>query len=113
MNITENKTNNKEINMPTSHKRERVTARVPAYVYEMISQAAELAGSTLNQFLVQSALEKAQTIIEKEQVITLGVRSANTFFDAIESPPTPNEKLKTAMKKYKESFSNAENRTTE
>ena len=30
----------------------------------ILAQAAELTGSTLNQFLVQSALEKAEKVIE-------------------------------------------------
>lgn len=37
---------------------ERVSARVPVQVYQTLTQAAEISGATLNQFLVQSALEK-------------------------------------------------------
>ena len=95
--------------MPISKQTERVSARVPAQVYQTLTQAAEIAGTTMNQFLVQSALEKARIIIEKDRVIDLTVRSANVFFEAIEKPPAPNKKLKEAMKAYKEILLNAEN----
>jgi uncharacterized protein (DUF1778 family) len=49
----------------------RVSARVPSHVYTMLTEAAELSGATLNQFLVQSAFEKAQLIIEQEQIMNL------------------------------------------
>jgi len=35
-------------------------------------------------------------------------RSANLFFDALENPPEPNEKLKHAIKAYEGSFYGAE-----
>ena len=38
-------------------KQDRIGARVPHEVYEMLCRAAELTGATVNQFLVQSALE--------------------------------------------------------
>jgi uncharacterized protein (DUF1778 family) len=88
---------------------ERVSARVPAQVYQTLTQAAEISGATLNQFLVQSALEKAKIIIEKDRIIDLTVRSANVFFEAIENPPAPNKKLTEAMKAYKETFHNDKN----
>jgi len=40
------------------------------------------------------------------------MRDASVFFEAIENPPAPNNKLKDAMKKYRKSFSDAENRST-
>ena len=80
---------------------QRVSARVSAKVYDALSQAAELTGATLNQFLVQSAYEKAQEVIEKERFIKLTARSASVFFDALEQPPPPNKKLRSAVKSYR------------
>ncbi|MEW5804942.1 MAG: DUF1778 domain-containing protein [bacterium] len=94
--------------MSVSRKNERVTARVPSHVYETLTQAAELSGATLNQFLIQSALEKAQEVIEKEHLIHMSMKSAEAFFDAIENPPPPNDRLIAAMKKYESSFSHTE-----
>ena len=94
--------------MSVSKQNQRVSARVPLHVYDMLSQAAELSGATVNQFLVQSALEKAQKVMERERFIRMTTRSASLFFDALENPPEPNEKLKHAIKAYKGSSDGAE-----
>jgi len=87
--------------MTATQNNQRVSARVTHQVYEKLSQAAELSGATLNQFIVQSAYEKAQKIIEKESFIKMTTRSASAFFEALENPPEPAEKLKKAAKQYK------------
>ena len=76
---------------------ERIPARMPLEVYERIAAAAQAIGATLNQFLVQSALDKANDILERERVITLSTKAAETFFGLIENPPDPNDNLKEAM----------------
>ncbi len=83
-------------------KTERISARVPAHVHQMLCRAADLTGATVNQFLVQSALEKAHTVIEEDRMIRLTGESARKFFDAIENPPLPNDKLKAAFRKHLE-----------
>ncbi len=55
---------------------ERIPARMPVEVYERITAAAQVIGATLNQFLVQSALDKATDILERERVITLSTKAA-------------------------------------
>jgi len=66
-------------------------------VYEKICEAALAVGSTLNQFLVQAALEKANEVLERERVISLSAKEARSVFDLIENPPEPNDRLKKAM----------------
>lgn len=85
-------------------KTERISARVPEHVFETLTRAAELVGATVNQFLVQSALDRAQRVIEEENIIRLNAESARRFFDAIENPPSPNEKLLAAFRAHKERF---------
>jgi len=77
---------------------------MPTAVYERLAEAAQLVGATLNQFLVQAALEKADEIIERERVITLSKDAARTVFDLMEHPPEPNERLKQAAVKYREAM---------
>jgi uncharacterized protein (DUF1778 family) len=76
---------------------ERIPARMPLEVYERIAAAAHTVGATLNQFLVQSALDKANDILERERVITLSTKAAEAFFSLIENPPDPNDRLKEAL----------------
>lgn len=84
-------------------KTERVTARISENVYYTLDQAASILGATLNQFLVQSAFEKAQRVIEHERIITLSEEDTRLFFDAVENPPPLNEKLRRTIERYKES----------
>ena len=95
--------------MRATQDNQRVSARVSSKVYDAIAQAAELTGATLNQFLVQSAYGKAQEVIEQERFIKLTVRSASAFFDAIEQPPPPNKKLRSAVKSYKKASDASKN----
>jgi uncharacterized protein (DUF1778 family) len=83
--------------MRAAQDNQRVSARVSSKVYDALAQAADPTGATLNQFLVQSAYEKAQQVIEKERFIKMTARSASLFFDAIEQPPPPNKKLRSAV----------------
>ena len=88
---------------PATKKTERITARVSAEIRNRLIEAASISGATLNQFLVQAAIEKAQSVIEKERVVRLSYKDAETFFNAIENPPKVNDKLKAVIKKYKKS----------
>lgn len=78
----------------------RVTARVPSELREMLEEAARIQGATLNQFLVQSAYQEAQRILERETVIRLSRRDAQKMFDLLEQPPKANRQLKEAVKAY-------------
>jgi uncharacterized protein (DUF1778 family) len=83
-------------------KNERITARISEEVKQLLAQAAELSGATLNQFLVQAALEKAQRMIEQENIIRLSRRNAEWFFNVLENPPKPNAKLLQAVAVHKQ-----------
>jgi uncharacterized protein (DUF1778 family) len=71
---------------PTKADKTRITARVPAEVRATLEQAARLQGATLNQFVVQSAFQEAQRILERETVIQLPNRmpKARSFSGSIE-----------------------------
>jgi len=87
----------------------RFQTRMPYHVHEKLVQASELIGSTLNQFVVQSAIEKATTILEQERLMNLTFKDAEVFFEAVDNPPEPNDFLIKAAQDYKEKFANAEN----
>lgn len=90
------------LNMPSNDA--RVTARIPSSAKETLLKAAELSGATLNQFLVQSALKEAHLVLEKERVISLSERDADTVFRLLDNPPVPNERLREAANKHKDFF---------
>ena len=78
---------------------ERIPARMPTAVYDRLVEAAQAVGATLNQFLVQAALEKANTILEDERTIKLSDTAADAVFSLMENPPEPNEYLKNALQR--------------
>lgn len=82
----------------------RIPARMPTAVYDRLVEAAQAVGATLNQFLVSSALEKADQILEQERVIKLSAASSEALFAIMENPPEPNEYLKKAMQYRKETL---------
>lgn len=88
--------------MNAETKTARVSARISPKVYNTLTEASEITGSTLNQFIVNAALEKAQAIIENENKIRLNKQSARHLFELIENPPKANPKLAQAMKQYKQ-----------
>jgi uncharacterized protein (DUF1778 family) len=81
--------------------RKRITARVSESVRATLEQAAELLGSTVNQFVVQTAYQEAQRVIERETVIRLSQKDARKVLALLDSPPKPNKRLKDAAKAFK------------
>jgi uncharacterized protein (DUF1778 family) len=70
-------------------------------VKETLQRAADLFGATLNQFVVQSALTAANKILAAERTIVLSERDAQTVFDLVENPPTPNQQLLVAVDRHR------------
>ena len=80
--------------------RKRITARVSKNVRATLEQAAELLGATVNQFVVQTAYQEAQRILERESVIRLSQRDARKVLALLDSPPKANKALKDAVKAF-------------
>ena len=83
--------------------RKRITARVSGVVRTTLEQAAELSGSTMNQFVVQTAYLEAQRMIERETVIRLSQQDSKKVLSLLDHPPAPNKRLKQAVKAYQDS----------
>ncbi|ABO59038.1 DUF1778 domain-containing protein [Burkholderia multivorans] len=96
--------------------RGRVTARLSAEKQEILQLAADLSGSTLNQFIVQSALRAAEQVIEQEEVIRsirLTMDESRRFFALLDEPPKPNEALQRAMARFRNKQRGNANSTTQ
>jgi len=81
--------------------RKRITARVSDTVRVTLEQAAELLGSTVNQFVVQTAYQEAQRVVERESVIRLSQKDAQRVLALLDHPPKPNKRIKDAVKMFK------------
>ena len=80
--------------------RGRITARVPQHVVEVLELAASMVGSSLNQFVTQAALEKAEKIVENERSLRLSPNATAWFFDLLDNPPAPSQNLLAAVNHY-------------
>ncbi len=84
-----------------TENRDRITARVSQPIATKLQMAADLVGATLNQFLVQAAVEKADKIIDHERAIHFNQKDAALFIQMLDNPPPPNAALKRAFERRK------------
>ncbi len=89
---------------PFDVKDPRITTRVTEDMHTLLAEAATLVGSTVNQFVVQSAYEKAKKVIEDNRFVSLSSQASKNFIEALDNPPKANDKLKTAFHAHKEQF---------
>lgn len=92
--------------MNTTQERGRITARVSYPIAEKLQQAADLTGATLNQFMIQAALEKAEKIIDHEKTIRFSLEDAAMLIELLDKPSKPNAALTAAFARYKNKESN-------
>ena len=79
----------------------RITARVNIDTQELLSKAAALVGiSSINSFVLNAAIEKANKIVQNEHSISLSVKDSKLFTDALDKPVEGNDKLSEAFKSY-------------
>ncbi len=79
----------------------RLTTRVTDHVQAKLDHAAALVGTTLNQFVVQAALEKAERVIEDESVIRFTREQSLWLLALLDNPPPRNEAFLRAQARYK------------
>jgi uncharacterized protein (DUF1778 family) len=89
--------------MATKERKEiRLVARTSTEVQEIIQRAADYSGTTLSQFLLESAMEKARRVIEQTETLHLSMSGADALFVALENPPKANTKLLRAAQRHKD-----------
>lgn len=77
----------------------RITARIDLPTQDLLLRAASLIGiSSLNSFVLNAAIEKANAILKEEQTIKLNQESTRQLLEHLDNPPEPNEKLKALFK---------------
>lgn len=86
----------------------RITTRITEHVQEKLQTAADLVGATVNQFVVQAALEKAERVIDSESSIALTRKGSLWLLDRLDNPPPRNAKFKAAQAHYRRTVGNAD-----
>ncbi len=79
----------------------RITARVDVATQELLSEAAAIMGmSSINAFVLNTAVEKAKEIMQRERILKLSQRDAVLLIETLDSPVKSNQRLKQASKNY-------------
>ena len=84
----------------TKLKEERIHLRLNESAKDKIERAAALRGTTVTEFVISTAITKADQVIEEQERIVLHDRDRDAFLDAVLNPPAPNKSLATAMAHY-------------
>ena len=87
--------------MKTAEKT-RFDARLTKEQKDLFEYAASLTGSrSLTEFVISAAQKEADKVIEKNQFMLLvSKQDKKVFFDALMTPPKPNQHLKKAVARY-------------
>lgn len=88
--------------MTAAENSDRITNRVPKPISRKLQEAAELIGATVNQFMVQASLEKAEKILDREKTIYFSKKDAAMLIDLLDNPPPPNAALLKASERFKQ-----------
>jgi len=80
--------------------RNRAHFRPTAEQKELLVRAATLTGQTLSDFMRTAIEERANRVIADHERIVLNDRSRKTFFDALTTPPRPNDRLVALADRY-------------
>ena len=87
----------------TEKEREkRLVARVRPEIHQLIVDAAELQGSTVSQFLLDCALERAAQVTERATRLNTSREAFDNMMVALDQPARSLPRLRQAARRYKE-----------
>ena len=89
----------------------RLEARISPELKRRLEYAASLKGSSLTDFVLQSAQEAAARTIRESETLFLSERARIAFAELLLNPPAPNRRALEAAKLYKERLAGARRRS--
>ena len=95
----------REIAPELAGKEARLDIRLNTVYKLFLKQVYKPAGyRLLSAFILQAAIEKAESIVEKEKLILASENDKEIFFKALLKTAEPNQALKKASKAYKKAI---------
>ncbi len=88
-------------------KTQRLDARLTAAQKDTLEQAAALVGTTVSGFVVHAALETAEEVLVRHQLLVLSERDSAALAAALANPPVPNQALLRAVDDYRQATAEA------
>lgn len=86
----------------TEQRGARLEARVSAAQKSLLQRAAALSGRTLSEFVVASAQDAANKVIQDHAAIELSRSEQIAFVTALLDPPKPSARLRLAAAAYRQ-----------
>jgi uncharacterized protein (DUF1778 family) len=84
----------------TAQRPDRINLRLSRDAKRKLERAAAYADKTLTDFVIDVALQKADAIVRKNEVITLTPAEWERFQDLLFNPPAPNKRLRRAFAEH-------------
>jgi len=91
-----------EVARARKRPRDRIEFRPSADLKRKFEEAATLEGQTLTEFLIRSAEESANRVLQRHEAMRLQGEAAARFVDLLVNAPIPNERLRAAFKRHTE-----------
>ncbi|MBK1690920.1 DUF1778 domain-containing protein [Ectothiorhodospira mobilis] len=91
-----------EANHGRERNTERFAFRTAPRIKQTIERAAALSGQDMSSFVLAAAYERALATIQAHEVTRLTAEDHQAFFDALENPPAPTERLRVAFTHHRE-----------
>ncbi|WP_241606577.1 DUF1778 domain-containing protein [Rosenbergiella epipactidis] len=80
----------------TALKKQRIDIRLNEDEKSLIEEAAAFRNQTVSQFVLSSASQLASEVVEQHHRIVLAQDAWSAVMNAIDNPPAPNERLRSA-----------------
>jgi uncharacterized protein (DUF1778 family) len=77
--------------------RQTLNIRIQPEVRGLIDRAAELAGRTRTDFVLDAARRAAEDTLLDRTLFTVSPQAYRQFLDRLDAPPQPNERLRKTM----------------
>jgi uncharacterized protein (DUF1778 family) len=84
-----------------AEKSERLEARVTSEMKRTIARAAQLAGRSITDFVVESVQKSALETITQHDAIQLNAEESREFVRMLLNPPKPNAHMRATLARYR------------
>lgn len=84
----------------TQNAKERINLRLKSSAKNLIKRAASFEGKTVSNFILASALERAEQAVQDHEIMALNAADSKIFFEALDAPVRFNRKLAAALDEH-------------
>lgn len=84
----------------TAQRPDRISLRLGRDAKRRLERAAAYADKTLTDFVLDVALQRADTLVRQHEMITLTPAEWDRFQQMLLDPPEPNKRLKKALAEH-------------